>query len=325
MDLASILIRCAASSPFVSIAPGVQLFEADQVKRAVAEALRAVVDEAAGAGALEARKDRPGRFTVDQFSDKGARSRMEDRHVVIEDLGQLLGSAPGSGAKHGFFGVYDGHGGVEAADYTAAQLHCAVAADPAFAADPRQALENGFLATDGRFLAKAEREALNCGSTVCAALVHGSKLHTAWLGDSQAILCRAGELVEVMVPHKPELEAERARIEADGGVVVFHGAWRVNGTLSVARAIGDRKLKKWVIGKPDITVTELDGTEDYMVLACDGLWDVMKPEDVIAFVAEWQLANPGVTEGIAEALGTRAISELSSTDNITVLVIFFNK
>ena len=85
-----------------------------------------------------------------------------------------------------------------------------------------------------------------------------------------------------MEPHKPQTEAEKKRIEEAGGVVVWYGAWRVNGVLSVARAIGDRKLKEWVIGDPDVASFDLDGTEEYLIVACDGLWDVMD-EDKVSF------------------------------------------
>ena len=66
------------------------------------------------------------------------------------------------------------------------------------------------------------------------------------------MLCRDGKVVELMKPHKPQNEDEKQRIEAAEGVVVWYGAWRVNGILSVARAIGDRKLKQWVIGDPGV-------------------------------------------------------------------------
>ena len=63
-------------------------------------------------------------------------------------------------------------------------------------------------------------------------------------------------------------------------VCVRYGAWRVNGVLSVARAFGDRKLKQWVIGTPDIRSFDLHGDESYLVLACDRLCDVLTPEKV---------------------------------------------
>ena len=59
-----------------------------------------------------------------------------------------------------------------------------------------------------------------------------------------------------------------------------YGAWRVNGVLSVARAIGDRKLKQWVIGRPDVAEFDLTDSQEYLVLGCDGLWDVLTPEKV---------------------------------------------
>jgi len=69
-------------------------------------------------------------------------------------------------------------------------------------------------------------------------LIESNILHIAWLGDSQAILVSEGRVVEIMKPHKPESEEEKQRIEALGGSVVWHGTWRVNGTLAVSRAIG---------------------------------------------------------------------------------------
>ena len=135
---------------------------------------------------------------------------------------------------------------------------------------------------------------------MCTAIVIEKKLYVAWLGDSQAMMIKAGANVDLMNPHKPNRDDEKQRIEAAGGVVVwfacaFHdysrslypalpryGAWRVNGVLSVARAIGDRKLKQWVIGNPDVNTFDLDGTEDYLIIGCDGLWDVMTPDKVFA-------------------------------------------
>lgn len=65
-----------------------------------------------------------------------------------------------------------------------------------------------------------------------------------------------------------------------------YGAWRVNGVLSVARAIGDKKLKQWVIGVPGVNEFTMDGTEEYIVIACDGLWDCMSHQEVVDFIAK---------------------------------------
>lgn len=93
-------------------------------------------------------------------------------------------------------------------------------------------------------------------------------LHVAWVGDSQAMLFRRGQGVELVNPHKPDREVhthvelmsvytlwstqdERERIEELGGMVIWLGAWRVNGNLSVSRAIGDAKDKKFITGAAD--------------------------------------------------------------------------
>lgn len=58
------------------------------------------------------------------------------------------------------------------------------------------------------------------------------------------------------------------------------GCFRVNGRLAVSRAIGDYGLKDVVIGEPDITCLTLNGNEDFLILACDGLWDYAGEDEV---------------------------------------------
>ena len=69
-------------------------------------------------------------------------------------------------------------------------------------------------------------------------IVEPDTLYLSWLGDSQAILVRSGRVANIMDPHKPEREDEKARIEGLGGCVIWFGTWRVNGNLAVSRAIG---------------------------------------------------------------------------------------
>ena len=105
-------------------------------------------------------------------------------------------------------------------------------------------------------------------------------------------------------------------------MVIFMGAWRVNGTLSVSRAIGDAKEKKYVIGEADVTEVDLDGTEDYLVLACDGVWDVVNGEELIDCVKK-HFEEGGEKKDTAKAIVNFAISE-GSGDNLSVIVIFFS-
>lgn len=77
------------------------------------------------------------------------------------------------------------------------------------------------------------------------------------------------------IDHKPNSREERTRIEDAGGVVVWAGTWRVGGVLAVSRAFGDRPLKRYVIPTPDIKDEQLTSADDCLILASDGLWDVV--------------------------------------------------
>eukprot|EP00042_Codosiga_hollandica_P025599 m.115477 g.115477 ORF g.115477 m.115477 type:complete len:433 (+) comp51918_c0_seq2:175-1473(+) len=264
----------------------------------------------------------PTELLFDVFADRGRRPAMEDRHAAIPDVNTLY-NLTGFG-NQSYFGVFDGHGGVDAAKFVEAQLHHTVITHPAFQHSPKTALYEGFLETDKAYLVKADRESLNSGATGCTVFIRGRKMYVSWLGDSQVMLCRGNAVVKLMDPHKPEREDEKKRIEEAGGVVVWYGAWRVNGVLSVARAFGDRKLKQWVIGKPDINVFDLDGTEEYLVIGCDGLWDVLTPDKVITLISAWKAdsANHGI-KGLAKYLVTQCLEDPSSSDNISIIVVGF--
>lgn len=76
------------------------------------------------------------------------------------------------------------------------------------------------------------------------------------------------------IDHKPNSKDERHRVEAAGGVVVWAGTWRVGGVLAVSRAFGDKPLKRYVIATPDVREERLQGDDEFLVMASDGLWDV---------------------------------------------------
>ncbi|GFO08937.1 protein phosphatase 1e [Plakobranchus ocellatus] len=141
---------------------------------------------------------------VCSHSIKNTRRKMEDRHVTITDVNALYDIK--NGPSQSYFAVFDGHGGIEAADYAAAHLHNYLVADAHFDTDPAAALKRAYKTTDARFLEKAKRQGLRSGTTGVTALVRGEELHLAWLGDSQALLVRAGQPVQIMDPHKPERE-----------------------------------------------------------------------------------------------------------------------
>lgn len=218
----------------------------------------------------------------------------------------------------------------------------------------RQAVTEACVLTDDEFLAKArEREVLD-GSTMLLALIYPAdgrsekgrhKMLLANLGDSRAVMCRSqgGRLSAARLTddHKPGRQDERRRIEAKGGVVEMQGVWRVftpsaanfGGRsvlwgLAVSRSFGDLLMKEpqrygcasalgeLVSAVPEIHTYDLHPTEDrFLILACDGIWDVITDEDAVAVCSEHRSA-----ENAAHALIRRAF-EVGSDDNLTSMVI----
>uniref|UniRef100_W5M1W6 Protein phosphatase 1E n=1 Tax=Lepisosteus oculatus TaxID=7918 RepID=W5M1W6_LEPOC len=220
---------------------------------------------------------------------RNARRKMEDRHVVLTHFNQLFGLEDQT--ERSYFAVFDGHGGVDAATYAATHLHVNVGQHEALLSDPALALKSAFTQTDDMFREKASRERLRSGSTGVAVLLAGDCLHVAWLGDSQAMLVREGQVVTLMEPHKPEREDEKKRIEDLGGCIAFMGCWRVNGTYAVSRAIGDFDQKPYVSGEPDGASFPLGGAEDFLLLACDGFFDAVQPREAAGAVLEEALRD----------------------------------
>ncbi|XP_041052639.1 protein phosphatase 1E [Carcharodon carcharias] len=258
-------------------------------------------------------------FETSIHAIKNMRRKMEDKHVCLPDFNTLFNLEDQE--EQSFFAVFDGHGGVDAAIYASIHLHVNLVRQEIFQHDPAEALCRAFRLTDERFVQKAARENLRCGTTGVVTFMRGNMLHVAWLGDSQVMLVRKGQAVELMKPHKPDREDEKQRIEALGGCVVWFGAWRVNGSLSVSRAIGDAEHKPYICGEADSDSTLLDGTEDYLILACDGFYDTMEPEEAVKVVADHLKENNGDSSMVAHKLVASA-RDAGSSDNITVIVVF---
>ncbi|XP_020085336.1 probable protein phosphatase 2C 30 [Ananas comosus] len=116
------------------------------------------------------------------------------------------------------------------------------------------------------------------GSTAVVALVSRSRLLVANCGDSRAVLSRRGRAIPLSVDHKPDRPDELARIEAAGGRVIYVNGARVHGILAMSRALGDKYLKPEVISDPEIKVVERTAEDEFIILASDGLWDVLSNE-----------------------------------------------
>ncbi|CAE8710683.1 unnamed protein product, partial [Polarella glacialis] len=232
----------------------------------------------------------------------------------------------------------------------------------------REAVLEACAMADGEFLNWARQHEAMDGSTMILALVFpepnprpprppGScRVMIANIGDSRAVLCRAvggaadggegeGQLHAVRLSNdqKPDRPDEQKRIQDLGGIVDFHGVWRVfcpspcvfggrsipRWGLAVSRAFGDLLLKEpeqygcsqvapggLVIAEPEIQVAEIDpATDRFLILACDGIWDVLQDQDAAAVCA----SQAGV-ELASHSLVRHAFAS-GSMDNLTALVL----
>jgi len=243
---------------------------------------------------------------------QGRRPSQEDRFYATEAL-------PGN-SSWSFFAVYDGHGGDRAAAFATDMMHQHLVKSTGFKAnDVVKALRQAFHETEREFLNIAGREGLRDGTTaVCAVIQRGKKeevLTVAHVGDSRGVLCRAGYAVAITQDHKPDLEPEKARIEALGGFVSFIGCWRAMGILAMSRAIGDLFLKPYVTAEPDVSSMPLRPDDEFVVIASDGIFDVFDNDQVV------QIVRSAGTPQEAAALLTKSAFAAGSLDNLTAVVV----
>ncbi|CAH8359413.1 unnamed protein product [Eruca vesicaria subsp. sativa] len=307
-------------------------------------------------------------------SIQGNRSEMEDAVAVLPHflklpikmlMGDHEGMSPSLTHLTGhFFGVYDGHGGYQVADYCRDRLHFALAEEIERIKDELCKRNTGegrqvqwekvftscFLNVDGEIEGKIGRAASvgssemvleavaseTVGSTAVVALVCSSHLVVSNCGDSRAVLYRGKEAMPLSVDHKPDREDEYARIENAGGKVIQWQGARVFGVLAMSRSLGDRYLKPYVIPDPEVTFMPRSREDDCLIIASDGLWDVMSNQEVCEVARKrilmWHkkhgappLAERGkgtdpACQAAAEYLSVLALQK-GSKDNISIIVV----
>ena len=99
-------------------------------------------------------------------------------------------------------------------------------------------------------------------------------MYVANVGDTRAVLSKNGVAERMSQDHKATDKSEVERIRSGGGIVVEN---RVGGSLAVTRAFGDHSLKRdGVIAKPFINKHALRPFDKFLVIASDGVWDVLE-------------------------------------------------
>ncbi|KAK9742423.1 hypothetical protein RND81_03G171800 [Saponaria officinalis] len=269
-----------------------------------------------------------------------------------------------------FYGVFDGHGCSHVAKKCKERMHVIVKEEieKRDAGDHEiwtETMSSSFIRMDGEVgdklntaadvAAAAAATSTSCrcelqtpqcdavGSTAVVAVVTPEKIVVSNCGDSRAVLSRGGLAVPLTSDHKPDREDELKRIEDAGGRVIYWDGPRVLGMLAMSRAIGDNYLKPYVIPDPEVTVTDRSIDDECLILASDGLWDVVSNETAVS-VARMCLLNAEKPPSLPRSPGSdsvvdagressdKACSDASilltklalarhSSDNISVVVV----
>ena len=233
-------------------------------------------------------------------SMQGWRVEMEDAHSAV------------TGLPHGlhdwsFFAVFDGHAGSKVANHCSEHILHEISSNPEFLGSSKvdgkvnpstesvkEGIRTGFLSIDSKMRTDfaGSDSSDKSGSTAVGVIISPTHLFFANCGDSRAVLSRKGQDKPTFSTedHKPGKPSEMKRIEDAGGSVMIE---RVNGSLAVSRALGDYDYKnnpskapteQLVSPEPEVTVFERTEDDEFIILACDGIWDVMTNEEICQFV-----------------------------------------
>ncbi|XP_057523073.1 protein phosphatase 2C 37-like [Amaranthus tricolor] len=223
-----------------------------------------------------------------------------------------------------FYGVFDGHGCSHVAMKCKERMHTIIKEEIEKRVEKeewRETMSQSFKKMDREVerisnnlgaststSCRCELQTPRCdavGSTAVVAVVTPEKIVVSNCGDSRAVLCRNGVAIPLSSDHKPDRPDELNRIEKAGGRVIYWDGPRVLGMLAMSRAIGDNYLKPYVIPDPEVTETDRTPTDDCLILASDGLWDVVSNETAAA-VARMCLVNAEKAQSLPRSIGNQA-------------------
>lgn len=177
------------------------------------------------------------------------------------------------------------------------------------------------------------------GCTANVVMITKTEIICANAGDSRAVLSKKGKAKDLSVDHKPDLPTEKRRIERANGFVEES---RVNGMLALSRSLGDFEYKQNSILKPedqiitafpDITVEKITNESEFIICACDGIWDCMSSQEAVTYVSDKLKKKKGkdsLASLVEEMLDSICATDVASSggigcDNMTCIVIEFKK
>lgn len=263
---------------------------------------------------------------------QGWRREHEDTHSIELQLGST-GQA--------FFGVFDGHNGRAVAELVATLLHLRLAHNPSYINKLyNTALQDTFIDVDEemRSVLSDEDKESGCAAN-CALITDDNRIFVANAGDCRSVLSVMGRAKELSEDHKPDLPRERKRIEAAGGKITRCelGDYRVDRCLNLSRAFGDFDKKNHptlppqlqkITCDPDVSEHAITVEDEFLVIACDGIWESISSQDVVNVIRLWISEGKELSD-ICASLCDFCLNPCSSCqnhsgkglDNMTVIIV----
>ena len=277
-------------------------------------------------------------FLVASSEMQGWRTSMEDAkivHLAPDGTTALLG-------------IFDGHGGKDVANYVSESILQLLLENENYQSGAiEEALAEVYLEIDRRLYTpdglirvkalsgnpEPIEVVMNSGCTAVTALIQKDWLYVANAGDSRCVVAKGGIACPMSVDHKPDLPEELNRIERARGCVE---EGRVMGNLNLSRSLGDLRYKQnmeldpkeqMITGLPDVRKMQIAEDVDFIVLACDGVWDIFSSEACVNFIYE-RLGEKPLGTIIEELLQKCLAKDVQSSgglgcDNTTCIVLVF--
>ena len=245
-------------------------------------------------------------FSYHEDKNLKFRQSMEDIGIMIPDLT--------TDYKASLFGIFDGHGGSDVVKFVKDRLPQLIKKYLIDLCPVEKAFENAFEKVDKElFFFDSEY----IGTTATLILIKDNKIYCANVGDSKAYIIYEKNYKQISTDHKCTFEEEKNRVESMGGSIKKN---RVMGQLILTRTLGDLYVKKYgVINTPDISVNEIDDRIKYVILASDGIWDVIDLDTIVGMGQ----ASKNVGE-FCEDIVKLAINK-NTKDNVSCIVISFKE
>ncbi|CAN6481572.1 unnamed protein product [Victoria cruziana] len=227
-------------------------------------------------------------FRSGSYSEIGPKPYMEDEHICIDNLVEHIGTAAHFPSSSAFYGVFDGHGGSDAAAFVQKNILRFIIEDAEFPTYIDKAIRSAFLRADDALANTCSLDSTS-GTTALTALAYGRTLLVANAGDCRAVLGKRGKAVELSRDHKPNCSIERKRIESL---------------------------------EPELQKATLTDEDEFLIMGCDGLWDVMSSQCAVT-IARRELMVHNDPERCSRELVREALKR-NTCDNLTVVIVCFS-